>query len=67
VVLPEIDGPSLIEKLKEIHQGVKVLYMSGYPGDSVIHQSILEKEANFIQKPFSYEGLARKVRKVLDN
>jgi CheY-like chemotaxis protein len=67
VVLPEMNGPKLVEKLREIRQGFKVIYMSGYTEDTVVLNGALEKGATFLQKPFTFGGLAKKVRKVLDS
>jgi DNA-binding NtrC family response regulator len=66
VVMPGMSGRKLVERLKEIHPEAKVLYMSGYTDDAILHHGILEPGINFIQKPFSVDGLARKVREVLD-
>jgi FixJ family two-component response regulator len=46
---------------------MKVLYLSGYPDESIAHDRVLEPGAAFLQKPFTAEGLARKVREVLDS
>ena len=46
--------------------GIRVLYMSGYPGDAVVQHGALPHGSAFLQKPFSPDGLARKVRDVLD-
>jgi len=67
VVMPQMSGPQLVESLRQVRQGFKVLYMSGYTDDAIDHHGVLEKGVNFIQKPFSIEGLAKKVREVLDN
>jgi DNA-binding NtrC family response regulator len=45
---------------------IKVLYMSGYTDTAIVHLGILEEGANFLQKPFSTDGFAIKVREVLD-
>ena len=45
---------------------MKVLYMSGYTDDAIIHHGVMEKGMNFIQKPFTVNGLTNKVREVLE-
>ena len=67
VVMPQMSGRQLVESLKEVREDFKVLFMSGYTDDAIVHHGVLEKGVNFIQKPFSIERLARKVREVLDN
>jgi two-component system cell cycle sensor histidine kinase/response regulator CckA len=66
VVMPGMSGRKLVDRLKVIHPEMKVLYMSGYTDDAIFHHGILESGVNFIQKPFNVDGLARKVREVLD-
>ncbi|NWF93758.1 MAG: PAS domain S-box protein [Syntrophaceae bacterium] len=66
VVMPKMSGRDLAEHIAEIRPGIKVLYMSGYTDNTIAHHGILEKDMNYIQKPFSVENLARKVREVLD-
>ena len=66
VVMPKINGRALYERLTPLHPEMKVLYMSGYTGNAIVHHGVLEPGINYIQKPFSMEGLARKVRQVLD-
>jgi two-component system, cell cycle sensor histidine kinase and response regulator CckA len=65
VVLPQMSGGELAERLKPLYPQAKVIYMSGYPEDAIIHDKVLEGEAGFIQKPFSPINLASKVREVL--
>ena len=66
VVMPGMSGPNLVERLREIHPEMRVLYMSGYTDNAIIHHGVLEEGTNFIQKPFTLENMARKVREVLD-
>jgi hypothetical protein len=56
----------LVERLQRIHPESKALYMSGYTDNVILHHGILEPGINFMQKPFTGDGLARKVREVLD-
>lgn len=66
VVMPGMSGRELAEKLLGWHPEMKVLYMSGYTDDAMIRYGVLEAGMNFMQKPFSMEALAQKVRQVLD-
>jgi two-component system, cell cycle sensor histidine kinase and response regulator CckA len=66
VVMPGMSGRDLSEQLKSTVPEIKVLYMSGYTNDAIAHHGILEKDVEFIQKPFTREGLATKVREVLE-
>jgi len=66
VVMPGMSGRELVERLQRIHPEVRVLYMSGYTDNVILHHGILEEGVAFIQKPFTLETLARKVREVLD-
>ena len=65
VVMPQMGGPQLAEQLRQLRQDFKVLYMSGYTDNSITHRGVLEKGMNYIQKPFTIDGLTRKVREVL--
>ncbi len=67
VVMPEMSGRELANRLIPFHPKMKVLYMSGYTDSAIVHHGILDKGVNYIQKPFTVDGLARKVRGVLDN
>ncbi len=67
VILPEMNGRQLGETLISLCPGLKVLFMSGYTGDVIARQGVLVEGVNFIQKPFSIETLAAKIRDVLDS
>jgi CheY-like chemotaxis protein len=66
VVMPGLGGRELGEQLVASRPGLKVLFMSGYTDDVILRRGVLSSSAAFIEKPFSPEGLARKVREVLD-
>jgi len=66
VVMPEMNGRELAEKLSAIRPNLKCLYMSGYTADVIANRGILDEGLNFIQKPFLSDDFAVKVRQVLD-
>ncbi|BDD86261.1 hybrid sensor histidine kinase/response regulator [Desulfofustis limnaeus] len=66
VVMPEMNGRDLADRLRSRHPHLKCLFMSGYTADVIAHRGILEQDVHFIQKPFSRNDLARTVRSVLD-
>jgi CheY-like chemotaxis protein len=67
VVMPGLGGRKLAEQVLRRHSEAKVLYLSGYTEDAVVRSGILHEQVQFLQKPFSLLGLARKVREVLDD
>ena len=66
VIMPGMDGKELYLKLQESHKEIAVLFMSGYTDNVITDQAILDKDIQFIEKPFSIEGLTSMVRSVLD-
>ncbi|WP_083927859.1 PAS domain S-box protein [Desulfobacter curvatus] len=67
VVMPGMNGKELYEKAVQKYKDLKVLFMSGYTDDIIAHRGVLSDGIQLIQKPFSVNGLAAKVREVLDN
>ncbi|HMK76072.1 MAG TPA: PAS domain S-box protein [Thermodesulfobacteriota bacterium] len=66
VVMPGMSGRELANQLKPFHPKMKVLYMSGYTDNTIINHGILNEGINYIQKPFTVDGLTKRVREVLD-
>ncbi len=66
VIMPGMGGRALAECLQSQQPDIKVLFMSGYMDQTLSHHDILSAELNFIEKPFSPQKLARKVREILD-
>jgi len=67
VVMPELGGRELALRLKAVHRELKVLFMSGYADDTIVQQGVLEAGAAYLQKPFTPDALASKIREVLDS
>jgi PAS domain S-box-containing protein len=67
VVMPGMSGRDLAEQLGQTHSGMKVLYMSGYTGDTIVRHGVLEAQMPFLAKPFTAAALRRMVREVLDS
>jgi two-component system cell cycle sensor histidine kinase/response regulator CckA len=66
VVLAQITGTDLARQLSPMRPRMKVLFISGYTEEAIVHQGVLEEGTAFLQKPFTPNVLARKVREVLD-
>ena len=66
VVMPEMSGKILVERLKKSLPDLKVLYMSGYTDNTIVHHGVLDPGTPFIEKPFSKKKLAAAISAVLD-
>ena len=67
VIMPDMNGKELVERLREVRKDVQVLYMSGYPAEVIGSQGVLDNGTNFIRKPFGIQEFTAKVRQVLDS
>jgi FixJ family two-component response regulator len=64
--MPEMGGKEMASRLRQTRPDMGVLYCSGYTENAIVHHGVIDDEVAFLQKPFSPDGLARKVRDVLD-
>ena len=62
-----MSGNVLVERIRTLRPEIKALYMSGYTDNAITHHGVLQAGVNFIQKPFIFQKLAKKVREVLDS
>jgi two-component system, cell cycle sensor histidine kinase and response regulator CckA len=66
VVMPQMSGPELAKRLRLLRPELRVLCMSGYTDDTIVRHGMVDTNTTFLQKPFTPDGLLRKVREVLD-
>jgi PAS domain S-box-containing protein len=66
VVMPTMGGTEMVNLLREFWEGFKVLYISGYASNEIVHDGFLDPDTQFLKKPFRAMILAQKVRQVLD-
>ncbi len=67
VMMPEMNGRDLAEKIIELHPGLQILYMSGYTANVIAHNGVLDNGMHFMQKPFTREQLAEQVHNALNH
>jgi FixJ family two-component response regulator len=67
IVMPRMNGKELSQHLESTRPEMRVLYMSGYPDNTIVHQGMMDPGIHFIAKPFSAEDLTLKVREALDD
>jgi DNA-binding NtrC family response regulator len=67
VVMPNMSGRDLAKELIALYPGLTSLFMSGYPSNIITPHGVLDDGINFIEKPFSIQALAAKVRQALDS
>ena len=65
VVMPGLSGPDLVARIREKSPDIRVIFISGYTDNVVLRHGILEGEVDFLEKPYTIERLARKIREVL--
>lgn len=65
VIMPVMSGDVLVNRLRKNQPDIKVLYMSGYTGDAIVHHGVFDEGTHFIQKPFNIKDLAAKIEQLL--
>src|SRR5687768_16025904 len=65
VVMPEMNGSELAQKLALTRPDMRVLFMSGYTDEAIIRHGVLQERTAFLQKPFTAEAFGRKLREVI--
>ena len=66
LVMPDMSGRDLAQRVSSLRPDAKVIYMSGYTNDAIVHHGVRDAEVAFLQKPFTSDELAHKLREVLE-
>ncbi len=66
VIMPEMNGRQLADRIQKIYPDIKILFMSGYTADIIAHHGILDKGLNFLNKPFTEHSLALKLQEIFN-
>ena len=66
VVMPQMGGPEMVENLLEMRPGIKVIYTSGFTESTIVERGVALGKVRLIQKPFTRELLAQRIRRTLD-
>jgi two-component system cell cycle sensor histidine kinase/response regulator CckA len=67
IVMPQMNGFELVDKLTPLYPNIKIVFMSGFTDTVTADHPQLDKDKNFVQKPFSANVLIQKIRDVLGN
>ena len=65
--MPQMSGKEMVAQIEASRPGIKTLYVSGYTNNVIVHHGILDRNISFLQKPFTGEHLARKLRDVINS
>ena len=66
IVMPKMNGKELADEMLQLDSNLAVLFTSGYTDNHMVQNSILDKDVNFIHKPYSISALSKKMRSILD-
>lgn len=65
VVMPGMSGRELADEIKRTHPEIRVLFMSGYTSNAIVHRGVLDEGLSLLTKPFTRSGLLQKVHEML--
>ena len=65
IIMPKLDGRQMVDRITEMHRGIKVIFMSGYHDDRIGENMTLSPNISFLQKPFNVSDLLAKIRDAL--